>query len=392
MSKKVFYIYNPKTLTYERVYPSLRQRIAVVLRHLLVGGVISIALVAGLYFWLGSPKEEILKLENEQMKTQYKLLSKRVDAALAVMSDLQQRDDNMYRVVLQAEPVNAEVRDNGIYNPSRYADLLKMSDAQLVVSTSQKVDNLTRQVYVQCNSMNELVKLAQGQEERIKHLPAIQPVANKDLKRTASGYGYRVDPVYKTTKFHEGMDFSANIGTPVYATGNGKVIETGWQQGYGNTVVIDHGYDYKTRYAHLNKILVRQGQTVVRGEEIAEVGNTGKSTYRMKETDPEKQKLYYTIGEVSEMLDVNPSLLRFWESEFKTIKPKRSPKGTRYYSQKDIEEIKLIHYLLKERKLKIEGARQILKNKRESVTRTQQVVERLKALRNELADMIADMD
>lgn len=278
MSKKVFYIYNPKTLTYERVYPSLRQRIAVVLRHLLVGGVISIALVAGLYFWLGSPKEEILKLENEQMKTQYKLLSKRVDAALAVMSDLQQRDDNMYRVVLQAEPVNAEVRDNGIYNPSRYADLLKMSDAQLVVSTSQKVDNLTRQVYVQCNSMNELVKLAQGQEERIKHLPAIQPVANKDLKRTASGYGYRVDPVYKTTKFHEGMDFSANIGTPVYATGNGKVIETGWQQGYGNTVVIDHGYDYKTRYAHLNKILVRQDQTVVRGEEIAEVGNTGKST------------------------------------------------------------------------------------------------------------------
>lgn len=112
----------------------------------------------------------------------------------------------------------------------------------------------------------------------------------------------------------------------------------------------------------------------------------------MKETDPEKQKLYYTIGEVSEMLNVNPSLLRFWESEFKTIKPKRSPKGTRYYSQKDIEEIKLIHYLLKERKLKIEGARQILKNKRESVTRTQQVVERLKALRNELADMIADMD
>ena len=148
MSKKVFYIYNPKTLTYERVYPSLRQRIAVVLRHLLVGSVLSVVIIAGFYFWLGSPKEEILKLENEQMKTQYKLLSKRVDAALAVMSDLQQRDDNMYRVVLQAEPVNAEVRDNGIYNPSRYADLLKMSDAQLVVSTSQKVDNLTRQVYV----------------------------------------------------------------------------------------------------------------------------------------------------------------------------------------------------------------------------------------------------
>lgn len=277
MSKKIFYIYNPKTLTYERVYPSLRQRIIVVLRHLFVGSILSIGVIVAFYFWFGSPKEELLKMENEQMQTQYKVLSKRVDAALEVLNDLQQRDDNMYRVILQAEPVNDEIRNNGIYNPSRYENLLQMSDAELVVSTSQKVDNLARQVYVQCNSMNELVKLAQGQEERIKHIPAIQPVSNKDLKRTASGYGYRIDPIYKTTKFHQGMDFSANVGTPVYVTGNGRVIETGWQQGFGNTVVIDHGYDYKTRYAHLSKILVRKGQEVIRGEEIAEVGNTGKS-------------------------------------------------------------------------------------------------------------------
>ena len=278
MSKKIFYIYNPKTLTYERVYPSLRQRIIVVLRHLFVGSILSIGVIVAFYFWFGSPKEELLKMENEQMQTQYKVLSKRVDAALEVLNDLQQRDDNMYRVILQAEPVNDEIRNNGIYNPSRYENLLQMSDAELVVSTSQKVDNLARQVYVQCNSMNELVKLAQGQEERIKHIPAIQPVSNKDLKRTASGYGYRIDPIYKTTKFHQGMDFSANVGTPVYVTGNGRVVETGWQQGFGNTVVIDHGYDYKTRYAHLSKILVRKGQEVIRGEEIAEVGITGKST------------------------------------------------------------------------------------------------------------------
>ncbi len=278
MRKKVFYIYNPKTLNYERVYPSLRQRIVVILRQLLIGALLSVGILLALYFGFGSPKEAILKMENERMESQYKLLSKRVDAALAVMSDLQQRDDNMYRVVLQAEPVNAEVRDNGVYNPGRYEDLLHMSDAELVVSTSQKVDKLARQVYVQCHSMNELLQLAQGQEERIKHIPAIQPISNKNLKQTASGYGYRIDPVYKTTKFHQGMDFSANIGTPVYATGDGKVVESGWKQGYGITVVIDHGYDYVTRYAHLNKSLVRPGQTVVRGEEIAHVGNTGKST------------------------------------------------------------------------------------------------------------------
>ena len=278
MSKKIFYIYNPKTLTYERVYPSLRQRIIVVLRHLFVGSILSIGVIVAFYFWFGSPKEELLKMENEQMQTQYKVLSKRVDAALEVLNDLQQRDDNMYRVILQAEPVNDEIRNNGIYNPSRYENLLQMSDAELVVSTSQKVDNLARQVYVQCNSMNELVKLAQGQEERIKHIPAIQPVSNKDLKRTASGYGYRVDPIYKTTKFHQGMDFSANIGTPVYATGDGKVIKAGWETGYGNLIQVDHGFGYVTWYAHLSKYKVRPGQKVVRGEVIGEVGNTGKST------------------------------------------------------------------------------------------------------------------
>ena len=129
MSKKIFYIYNPKTLTYERVYPSLRQRIIVVLRHLFVGSILSIGVIVAFYFWFGSPKEELLKMENEQMQTQYKVLSKRVDAALEVLNDLQQRDDNMYRVILQAEPVNDEIRNNGIYNPSRYENLLQMSDA-----------------------------------------------------------------------------------------------------------------------------------------------------------------------------------------------------------------------------------------------------------------------
>ena len=155
---------------------------------------------------------------------------------------------------------------------------MNLSDADLVVATTQKVEQLNRQLYVQTNSINELVKLGQQNEDRINCLPAIQPVSNKDLKRTASGYGLRIDPIYKTRKFHEGMDFAADIGTPVYVTGNGTVVETGWKQGYGKTIVINHGYGYKTRYAHLSHISVRNGQKVIRGEEIGLVGNTGKST------------------------------------------------------------------------------------------------------------------
>lgn len=201
-----------------------------------------------------------------------------MDEALKVMSDIQQRDDNLYRVILQAEPINAAVRNAGLNNEAQYKELMKLSDAELIVSTTRKVDLLTRQLYVQSNSIDELVKLGQQQEDRLKSIPAIQPISNKDLKKTASGYGLRIDPIYNTRKFHAGMDFASDIGTPVYATGNGTIIETGWKQGYGNTILIDHGYDYKTRYAHLSAIKVKNGQKVSRGEEIGLVGNTGKST------------------------------------------------------------------------------------------------------------------
>ena len=153
-----------------------------------------------------------------------------------------------------------------------------MDDAELLVSKTQKVDLLSLQLYIQSNSFEELIDFCKTHEDKLRKLPAIQPVSNKDLKRTASGYGWLLDPIYKTRRFHEGMDFSAAIGTPVFATGDGKVIASGYQQGYGNTVEIDHGYGYKTVYAHLHKIKVKKGATVSRGDEIGEVGNTGKST------------------------------------------------------------------------------------------------------------------
>lgn len=247
------------------------------IRHLLSSTFLGAVLLLVIYLFFGSPKERVLEYENARLESQYKLLSRRVDDIMVVLDDIKQRDNNLYRVILQAEPIADDVRNAG-GNVARYDELLRMPDGELVASLTRKVDLLYRNLYVQNNSFDELVDLAYQQEDRIKHLPAIQPVSNKDLKHTASGYGWRVDPIYNTRKFHEGMDFSAAIGTPVYATGNAVVKETGWQQGYGNTIVLDHGYGYITRYAHLSKILVTKGQQVVRGENIGKVGNTGKST------------------------------------------------------------------------------------------------------------------
>ena len=156
--------------------------------------------------------------------------------------------------------------------------LMDMADAELVVNTTQKMDLLTKQLYIQSRSFDDVVKLCRQHDEMLRCIPAIQPISNKDLKRTASGYGRRVDPIYGTVKFHEGMDFSANIGTEVYATGDGTVVSVGWESGYGKTIVIDHGFGYVTRYAHLQDYRTRKGKKVVRGEVIGEVGNTGKST------------------------------------------------------------------------------------------------------------------
>ena len=195
-----------------------------------------------------------------------------------VMQDIQQRDDNLYRVVLQADPVSDAVRKAGYGGTNRYEQLRDMANADLVINTTQKLDMLNRQLYIQSKSFDEVVDLCKSHDEMLKCIPAIQPVSNKDLKKTASGYGVRIDPIYKTTKFHAGMDFSASPGTPVYATGDGVVVKAGWETGYGNTIEVNHGFGYLTRYAHLSAYKVRPGQKVVRIEVIGAVGSTGKST------------------------------------------------------------------------------------------------------------------
>lgn len=276
--RKVYYIYNPKTRSYDRVYPTFRQRVLHVLKRLFIGMGFGAGSFILLLWIFGSPSEKELRIENSRLLAQYNVLSRRLDEALGVMQGIQQRDDNLYRVVLQADPVADAVRRAGYGGTNRYEDLMDMANADLVVNTTQKMDVLNRQLYIQSKSFDELVDLFKDHDEMLKCIPAIQPVSNKNLKQTASGYGMRIDPIYKTTKFHAGMDFSANTGTPVYATGNGTIVKAGWESAYGNLIKVDHGFGYVTWYAHLSKIKVRVGQKVVRGEVIGEVGNTGKST------------------------------------------------------------------------------------------------------------------
>ncbi|MBR5804378.1 MAG: M23 family metallopeptidase [Bacteroidaceae bacterium] len=276
--RKVYYIYNSKTRTYDRIYPTRRQLFFSVVRRFFYGvGILSVVL-GGIYLFLGTPSENALRIENSELGAHYELLSHRLDEALDVLEDLQQRDDNLYRVILQAEPISPHIRKSGQGDISRYEHLEEMANADMIIENMQKLDYLRRQLYIQSKSYDEIIALCKQNDERLQCIPAIQPVSNKDLKYTASGYGRRIDPIYKTAKFHYGMDFSANTGTPVYATGDGTITSSGWESGYGLTVEIDHGFGYQTRYAHLSKASVKRGQKVKRGETIGLVGSTGKST------------------------------------------------------------------------------------------------------------------
>ena len=281
--KKEYYIFNPDTGTYERVYPNFAQKLLTGLTSaiffIIFGGLSFLAF----YYWIDKPsvkKVETLENENSQILAQYEILSKRLDDAMLVLQDIQQRDDNLYRVMLDAEPISPEARNAGYGGTNRYDELLKMDNSELLVETTQKIDLLEKRLYMQIKSFDEIVALDKDSKTRLSHIPQIQPIKNEDLKRTASGYGYRIDPVYNVRTFHKGMDFSCDKKTPVYATADGVVEDAKWMSGYGYTVVINHGYGYKTLYAHLldKKFLVKKGQKVVRGEQIAFSGNSGKST------------------------------------------------------------------------------------------------------------------
>lgn len=276
--RKVYYKYNPKTQAYDRIYPTFKHRVITALRRFFANAGVAAVIFVILIMIFGLPSEKELKSENSRLLSQYKLMSRELDNALAVLEDIRMRDDNLYRVMFNADPIPEDVRQFDFAGTARYDSLESMDNARLVIATTAKLDLLKRQLYVQSNSFDEIVQMYRGKDEMYKCIPAIQPVANKNLKQMASGYGNRIDPIYGTVRYHAGMDFSAAVGTDIYATGDGTVEDAGWESGYGNCVVIDHGYGYKTRYAHMSRIGVRSGEKVIRGQVIGAVGNTGKST------------------------------------------------------------------------------------------------------------------
>ena len=246
-------------------------------QYILVGLLLGIVFFFVFFMIFPSPREKQLMAQKESLEAQMQIMDQKVNQMQVVMTDMAQRDDNLYRVLFGAEPIPLAVRQGATNKISYYEDLAQMTNSQLAADLQLKIDVLEREMYVQANSFNEIVEMAKSQETMMDNIPAIQPVLNKDLKHVASGWGFRIHPIYHTRKFHYGMDFSAKTGTDVFATGNAKVVYVGWRQGFGNTVILDHGYGYQTLYGHLFKSLVRVGQKVQRGDVIALVGNTGAS-------------------------------------------------------------------------------------------------------------------
>jgi len=276
---KVKYYYDTKTLSYKRIKLSKLNKIRNLFYFLIGSAFTGLIMVIIFFQFFDSPKEKILNREIKQLSTQYNVVQNKLNQVELVLDDIQHRDDNIYRIIFEADPIPKSIRKAGYGGVNRYKDLTGYNNSELIISTANKIDQITKQLYIQSKSFDEITELAKNKKDMLAAIPAIQPVSNKDLSRMASGYGYRIHPIYKTKKLHAGMDFSAKTGTPIYATGDGKIIKVKRsRRGHGNHVIIDHGFGYKTLYAHMSKYTVKKGQKVNRGDIIGYVGNTGMST------------------------------------------------------------------------------------------------------------------
>lgn len=279
MARTPKYLFDPYSLTYKQHRPNLGEKI------LRAGGVFSLALLLSIGMFMGSsyyldtPEEARLKQEVEQYRQKFQAMQQQLGQMKNTVNMLERRDRQIYRSIFEADPISDAVRNAGYGGAKRVKELKGFKYAELIQTTRSQLNNLNKELSVLTQSYQEVTKLASQKQELLAAIPSIQPIKNRELTRIASGYGNRIHPIYKTRQFHEGLDFTTAIGAPVYATGKGEVVRKDYsKRGYGNQLVLDHGYGYKTRYAHLSEFKVKQGETVKRGELIGTIGNSGLST------------------------------------------------------------------------------------------------------------------
>lgn len=323
---KVKYYYDPETLSYRAIEHSKVRQFSNLLLFFLAALIFGLS---GLFVllntsWLNTPTEIVQKRELDNYKLQFDLLNRRLGQLEEALSNVEERDNNLYRVYFEASPIPEAQRRVGFGGINRYKELEGFSNSDLIVNTTKKLDILTKQVVLQSRSLDEIEKLARNKSELLSAIPSIPPVLWEDMRRMASGYGYRKDPFDKKRRMHWGMDFSAPTGTPIYATGDGMVKRADNKAtGFGNHIRIDHGFGYVSLYAHLSKYNVKRGQKVKRGDVIGYVGNTGRSAgphlhyeiykdgvrinplnfYYGKLSPEEFEKLRYTATQENQSLD-----------------------------------------------------------------------------------------
>jgi murein DD-endopeptidase MepM/ murein hydrolase activator NlpD len=303
--KKIKYYYNTHSLRYEKLEIPLRVKLLRVFAFIATAIVTSAIISYFAFQFIGSPGEKILRAQNERLKNRYEILNDEVKTIEQQMAELEKRDNSVYRSIFEAKPIPDSVRAKALEKQQEIAKVERMEDYEVVQSIQKTLGTLASRITAQKNSYVELEGLMKNKEKILAATPAIQPVSNKELNRIASGFGYRIDPVYKTIKMHAGLDFAAPQGTPIYATANGRIKTAGYSSGgYGNHVVIDHGYGYETLYGHMVRVKARAGQQVTRGEIIGYVGTTGKSTgphchYEVHKNGNKIDPIYFFYNDLS---------------------------------------------------------------------------------------------
>lgn len=303
--KKIKYFFNTHTLRFEKIEVPFKVRMLQTIGFIVASLAVGVLFVAILFQYIDSPKERLLRQQNTAYKESYAVLQERMKQLELQMVELEQRDNEVYRSIFEATPIPDSARVKEMLAKNEIRLIQSLSNTALIENMRNQLNNLSLRMSFQSKSFVEITAMVKNKEKLLRAIPAIQPISNKNLKRVASGFGYRIDPLYKDFRLHPGLDFSAPTGTPIYATSDGVVQTAGFNtDGYGNKVVINHGYGFQTLYAHMVRVKAKVGQSVKRGEVIGYVGSTGKSTgshlhYEVIKRGAKVDPVYYFFNDLT---------------------------------------------------------------------------------------------